>query len=147
MQCWTTWSSSSLKPVMLQLWINHIKPIWVIDPAILDSCHSSLVAASVAKPHTSRMMGSTVKKSLSGMAKWVRWACRLVSDRHDFRRNVVFNLGLFAAGVWVAPLMRHCCAIDNHHTGGPESMMKPVHYVWSVIGLPSYLLVWSDQKL
>ncbi|XP_054455430.1 mitochondrial import receptor subunit TOM6 homolog [Anoplopoma fimbria] len=28
--------------------------------------------------------------------------CRFATDRNDFRRNLLVNLGLFAAGVWVA---------------------------------------------
>ncbi|XP_005991743.1 mitochondrial import receptor subunit TOM6 homolog [Latimeria chalumnae] len=33
------------------------------------------------------------------------WLCsgyRFATDRNDFRRNLLINLGLFAAGVWVA---------------------------------------------
>ncbi|XP_011612186.1 mitochondrial import receptor subunit TOM6 homolog [Takifugu rubripes] len=48
------------------------------------------------------MSGSTVKKGSSGVVEWVRSACRFASDRNDFRRNLLVNLGLFAAGVWVA---------------------------------------------
>ncbi|CAG06925.1 unnamed protein product [Tetraodon nigroviridis] len=48
------------------------------------------------------MSGSNVKKGSSGVAEWVRSACRFASDRNDFRRNLLVNLGLFAAGVWVA---------------------------------------------
>ncbi|XP_074833604.1 mitochondrial import receptor subunit TOM6 homolog [Carettochelys insculpta] len=33
---------------------------------------------------------------------WVRSALRFAADRNDFRRNLIVNLGLFAAGVWVA---------------------------------------------
>uniref|UniRef100_A0A8C5EXI7 TOM6 protein n=2 Tax=Gopherus TaxID=38771 RepID=A0A8C5EXI7_9SAUR len=37
-----------------------------------------------------------------GLRDWVRSACRFAADRSDFRRNLIVNLGLFAAGVWVA---------------------------------------------
>ncbi|NXF81059.1 TOM6 protein, partial [Sclerurus mexicanus] len=38
----------------------------------------------------------------SGVRAWVRSAFRFATDRNDFRRNLLVNLGLFAAGVWVA---------------------------------------------
>uniref|UniRef100_A0A3B4A6T0 Uncharacterized protein n=1 Tax=Periophthalmus magnuspinnatus TaxID=409849 RepID=A0A3B4A6T0_9GOBI len=38
----------------------------------------------------------------SGVIQWVTSACRFATDRNDFRRNLLVNLGLFAAGVWVA---------------------------------------------
>ncbi|KAM9520319.1 mitochondrial import receptor subunit TOM6 homolog isoform 1-T2 [Guaruba guarouba] len=37
-----------------------------------------------------------------GLCGWVRTAFRFATDRSDFRRNLLVNLGLFAAGVWVA---------------------------------------------
>ncbi|KAM6236983.1 mitochondrial import receptor subunit TOM6 homolog [Porphyrio hochstetteri] len=37
-----------------------------------------------------------------GLRGWVRSAYRFATDRNDFRRNLLVNLGLFAAGVWVA---------------------------------------------
>ncbi|XP_062853992.1 mitochondrial import receptor subunit TOM6 homolog [Trichomycterus rosablanca] len=37
-----------------------------------------------------------------GVMGWVSAAYRFATDRNDFRRNLVMNLGLFAAGVWVA---------------------------------------------
>ncbi|XP_034623220.1 mitochondrial import receptor subunit TOM6 homolog [Trachemys scripta elegans] len=37
-----------------------------------------------------------------GLRDWIRSACRFAADRNDFRRNLIVNLGLFAAGVWVA---------------------------------------------
>ncbi|XP_075766472.1 mitochondrial import receptor subunit TOM6 homolog [Pelodiscus sinensis] len=33
---------------------------------------------------------------------WLRGAFRFAADRNDFRRNLIVNVGLFAAGVWVA---------------------------------------------
>ncbi|XP_020789730.1 mitochondrial import receptor subunit TOM6 homolog [Boleophthalmus pectinirostris] len=51
------------------------------------------------------MSGPTVKKGSSGpsgVIQWVTSACRFATDRNDFRRNLLVNLGLFAAGVWVA---------------------------------------------
>ncbi|KAM8795776.1 mitochondrial import receptor subunit TOM6 homolog [Eudromia elegans] len=38
----------------------------------------------------------------SGPRGWLRSALRFATDRSDFRRNLLVNLGLFAAGVWVA---------------------------------------------
>ncbi|XP_053297136.1 mitochondrial import receptor subunit TOM6 homolog [Pleuronectes platessa] len=49
------------------------------------------------------MTGSDGKKGpISSAADWVRAACRFATDRTDFRRNLLVNVGLFAAGVWVA---------------------------------------------
>ncbi|XP_040889114.1 mitochondrial import receptor subunit TOM6 homolog [Toxotes jaculatrix] len=49
------------------------------------------------------MAGSNVKKGSSpGVVDWIYSACRFATDRNDFRRNLLVNLGLFAAGVWVA---------------------------------------------
>ncbi|XP_022044928.1 mitochondrial import receptor subunit TOM6 homolog [Acanthochromis polyacanthus] len=49
------------------------------------------------------MSGANGKKGpSSGVMDWIRSACRFATDRNDFRRNLLVNLGLFAAGVWVA---------------------------------------------
>ncbi|XP_029947198.1 mitochondrial import receptor subunit TOM6 homolog [Salarias fasciatus] len=49
------------------------------------------------------MTGANEKKgSSSGVMEWISSACRFATDRNDFRRNLLVNLGLFAAGVWVA---------------------------------------------
>ncbi|NXY85555.1 TOM6 protein, partial [Alcedo cyanopectus] len=40
--------------------------------------------------------------SPQGLRGWLRSAYRFATDRNDFRRNLLVNLGLFAAGVWVA---------------------------------------------
>ncbi|KAM6370181.1 mitochondrial import receptor subunit TOM6 homolog [Pluvialis apricaria] len=37
-----------------------------------------------------------------GLRGWLRSVYRFATDRNDFRRNLLVNLGLFAAGVWVA---------------------------------------------
>ncbi|PIO37858.1 hypothetical protein AB205_0106720 [Aquarana catesbeiana] len=37
-----------------------------------------------------------------GSQGWIRGMFRFITDRNDFRRNLLVNLGLFAAGVWVA---------------------------------------------
>ncbi|NXN74578.1 TOM6 protein, partial [Himantopus himantopus] len=37
-----------------------------------------------------------------GLRGWLRSFYRFATDRNDFRRNLLVNLGLFAAGVWVA---------------------------------------------
>ncbi|KAJ8265960.1 hypothetical protein COCON_G00150590 [Conger conger] len=50
-------------------------------------------------------MGGVGKKPTagpSGVKDWISTACRFAMDRNDFRRNLLVNLGLFAAGVWVA---------------------------------------------
>ncbi|NWI70506.1 TOM6 protein, partial [Todus mexicanus] len=41
-------------------------------------------------------------KAPQGLRGWLRSTYRFVTDRNDFRRNLLVNLGLFAAGVWVA---------------------------------------------
>ncbi|KAM8867169.1 mitochondrial import receptor subunit TOM6 homolog [Synchiropus splendidus] len=49
------------------------------------------------------MSGSDSKKGSSGSSgvmAWIGSACRFATDRNDFRRNLLVNLGLFAAGVW-----------------------------------------------
>ncbi|XP_049441686.1 mitochondrial import receptor subunit TOM6 homolog [Epinephelus fuscoguttatus] len=49
------------------------------------------------------MSGANGKaKPSTGVMEWVSSACRFATDRNDFRRNLLVNLGLFAAGVWVA---------------------------------------------
>ncbi|KAM4582133.1 mitochondrial import receptor subunit TOM6 homolog [Fundulus diaphanus] len=49
------------------------------------------------------MSESNVKKgSLSRATEWIGSIYRFATDRNDFRRNLVVNLGLFATGVWVA---------------------------------------------
>nr|XP_033773622.1 mitochondrial import receptor subunit TOM6 homolog [Geotrypetes seraphini]XP_033773623.1 mitochondrial import receptor subunit TOM6 homolog [Geotrypetes seraphini]XP_033773624.1 mitochondrial import receptor subunit TOM6 homolog [Geotrypetes seraphini] len=34
--------------------------------------------------------------------QWLRGAYRFATDKNDFRRNLIVNLGLFAVGVWIA---------------------------------------------
>ncbi|XP_008317965.1 mitochondrial import receptor subunit TOM6 homolog [Cynoglossus semilaevis] len=49
------------------------------------------------------MTGPESKKASSpGVMNWFRSAYRFSTDRNDFRRNLLVNLGLFVAGVWVA---------------------------------------------
>jgi len=51
------------------------------------------------------MSSGASRKEPSGPAavvEWVSTACRFATDRNDFRRNLLVNFGLFAAGVWVA---------------------------------------------
>ena len=33
---------------------------------------------------------------------WLRGVYRFANDRNDFQRKLILNLGLFAAGVWLA---------------------------------------------
>uniref|UniRef100_A0A4W5P3X1 Translocase of outer mitochondrial membrane 6 homolog (yeast) n=1 Tax=Hucho hucho TaxID=62062 RepID=A0A4W5P3X1_9TELE len=51
-------------------------------------------------------MSAAGKKAIGapacGVVEWISTACRFATDRNDFRRNLLVNLGLFAAGVWVA---------------------------------------------
>ncbi|XP_072481087.1 mitochondrial import receptor subunit TOM6 homolog [Notamacropus eugenii] len=44
-----------------------------------------------------------------GVGEWLRGEYSFATDRNDFRRNLIVNLGLFAAGVWLA---RHLSDID-----------------------------------
>ncbi|XP_048352137.1 mitochondrial import receptor subunit TOM6 homolog [Sphaerodactylus townsendi] len=46
--------------------------------------------------------GSSGAGTPEGLRSWVRGAYRFATDRSDFRRNLIVNLGLFAVGVWVA---------------------------------------------
>ncbi|RMC07757.1 hypothetical protein DUI87_15226 [Hirundo rustica rustica] len=46
--------------------------------------------------------GEAVAAPPRGIRAWLRSAFRFATDRNDFRRNLLVNLGLFAAGVWVA---------------------------------------------
>uniref|UniRef100_A0A8B9RI30 Translocase of outer mitochondrial membrane 6 homolog (yeast) n=1 Tax=Astyanax mexicanus TaxID=7994 RepID=A0A8B9RI30_ASTMX len=46
--------------------------------------------------------GKKPEAASPGIGGWFSSACRLATDRNDFRRNLLVNLGLFAAGVWVA---------------------------------------------
>ncbi|XP_015257445.1 mitochondrial import receptor subunit TOM6 homolog [Cyprinodon tularosa] len=49
------------------------------------------------------MSGPNVKKGSSyRVTEWISATYRFATDRQDFRRNLLVNLGLFAAGVWVA---------------------------------------------
>ncbi|XP_007551743.1 mitochondrial import receptor subunit TOM6 homolog [Poecilia formosa] len=49
------------------------------------------------------MSGSNAKGSFpSRVSEWISSTYRFATDRNDFRRNLLVNLGLFAAGVWVA---------------------------------------------
>ncbi|KAG9485385.1 mitochondrial import receptor subunit TOM6 homolog [Eleutherodactylus coqui] len=47
------------------------------------------------------MAPSGVEKSAGGRG-WMRGAYQFMTDRSDFRRNLLVNLGLFVAGVWAA---------------------------------------------
>ncbi|XP_017575070.1 mitochondrial import receptor subunit TOM6 homolog [Pygocentrus nattereri] len=46
--------------------------------------------------------GKKTEAGSPGVLSWISSACRFATDRNDFRRNVLVNIGLFAAGVWVA---------------------------------------------
>ncbi|XP_047204515.1 mitochondrial import receptor subunit TOM6 homolog [Girardinichthys multiradiatus] len=48
------------------------------------------------------MSGNVKKGSPSRVTEWISSTYRFATDRNDFRRNLLVNLGLFAAGVWVA---------------------------------------------
>ncbi|XP_018432315.1 PREDICTED: mitochondrial import receptor subunit TOM6 homolog [Nanorana parkeri] len=47
------------------------------------------------------MAASNVERG-AGSKGWVRGMYRFITDKNDFRRNLLVNLGLFAAGVWMA---------------------------------------------
>uniref|UniRef100_F6WXB5 Translocase of outer mitochondrial membrane 6 n=1 Tax=Monodelphis domestica TaxID=13616 RepID=F6WXB5_MONDO len=44
-----------------------------------------------------------------GFGEWLWGAYHFATDRNDFQRNLIINLGLFAAGVWLA---RNVSGID-----------------------------------
>ncbi|KAB5584204.1 hypothetical protein PHYPO_G00104680 [Pangasianodon hypophthalmus] len=46
--------------------------------------------------------GKKSEAGAPGVVGWISSAYRFATDRNDFRRNLLVNLGLFAAGVWVA---------------------------------------------
>ncbi|KAG1942669.1 mitochondrial import receptor subunit TOM6 homolog [Pimephales promelas] len=48
------------------------------------------------------MSGKKADGKSGGVMGWISTACHFAADRNDFRRNLLVNLGLFAAGVWVA---------------------------------------------
>ncbi|XP_016124081.1 mitochondrial import receptor subunit TOM6 homolog [Sinocyclocheilus grahami] len=48
------------------------------------------------------MSGKKTEGRSAGVMGWISSACHFAADRNDFRRNLLVNLGLFAAGVWVA---------------------------------------------
>ncbi|XP_026069131.1 mitochondrial import receptor subunit TOM6 homolog [Carassius auratus] len=48
------------------------------------------------------MSGKETEGPSGGLMGWISSACHFAADRNDFRRNLLVNLGLFAAGVWVA---------------------------------------------
>ncbi|XDV35563.1 hypothetical protein PO909_005485 [Leuciscus waleckii] len=48
------------------------------------------------------MSGKKADGQSGGVMGWISTACHFAADRNDFRRNLLVNLGLFAAGVWVA---------------------------------------------
>ncbi|XP_072540605.1 mitochondrial import receptor subunit TOM6 homolog [Salminus brasiliensis] len=47
-------------------------------------------------------VGKKPEAGSPGVVGWFGSAYRFATDRNDFRRNLLVNLGLFAAGVWVA---------------------------------------------
>ncbi|XP_058258442.1 mitochondrial import receptor subunit TOM6 homolog [Hemibagrus wyckioides] len=47
-------------------------------------------------------VGKKSEAGSPGVVGWMSSAYRFATDRNDFRRNLLVNLGLFAAGVWVA---------------------------------------------
>nr|XP_031362793.1 mitochondrial import receptor subunit TOM6 homolog [Lonchura striata domestica] len=58
-----------------------------------------MAAAAAAGPGAAGAAGAAPAR---GVRAWLRSAFRFATDRNDFRRNLLLNLGLFAAGVWVA---------------------------------------------
>uniref|UniRef100_A0A8C5LTA4 Mitochondrial import receptor subunit TOM6 homolog n=1 Tax=Leptobrachium leishanense TaxID=445787 RepID=A0A8C5LTA4_9ANUR len=47
------------------------------------------------------MAPSGVEKG-AGSRGWLRGTYDFITDRNDFRRNLIVNVGLFAAAVWIA---------------------------------------------
>ncbi|KAM5180212.1 mitochondrial import receptor subunit TOM6 homolog [Mantella aurantiaca] len=59
----------------------------------------AIVWDSMAASNVEKAAGSN---SGVGNQGWIRGMYRFITDKNDFRRNLLVNLGLFAAGVWVA---------------------------------------------
>ncbi|XP_063307735.1 mitochondrial import receptor subunit TOM6 homolog [Pelobates fuscus] len=51
---------------------------------------------------TKKMAPGSTEKAAAGSQGWLHGAYHFITDKNDFRRNLIVNLGLFAAGVWVA---------------------------------------------
>lgn len=59
-----------------------------------------LFKSSFISLHPSSFMCAT--EIPDNVGDWLRGVYRFATDRNDFRRNLILNLGLFAAGVWLA---------------------------------------------
>nr|XP_039328356.1 mitochondrial import receptor subunit TOM6 homolog [Saimiri boliviensis boliviensis] len=58
--------------------------------------------ASSRVPVSVTGLANETPKIPDNMGDWLRGIYRFATDRNDFRRNLILNLGLFASGVWLA---------------------------------------------
>ncbi|KAK2092009.1 Mitochondrial import receptor subunit TOM6, partial [Saguinus oedipus] len=58
--------------------------------------------ASSGVPVSTAGSANETPKIPENMGDWLRGIYRFATDRNDFRRNLILNLGLFALGVWLA---------------------------------------------
>ncbi|XP_012304058.1 mitochondrial import receptor subunit TOM6 homolog [Aotus nancymaae] len=61
-----------------------------------------LVMASSGLPVSAASSANETPEIPDNVGDWLRGVYRFATDRNDFRRNLILNLGLFAAGVWLA---------------------------------------------
>lgn len=60
------------------------------------------IMASSAVPVSAAGSANETLEIPDNVGDWLRGVYRFATDRNDFRRNLILNLGLFAAGVWLA---------------------------------------------
>ncbi|KAK2103504.1 Mitochondrial import receptor subunit TOM6 [Saguinus oedipus] len=58
--------------------------------------------ASSAVPVSAAGSANETLEIPDNVGDWLRGVYRFATDRNDFQRNLILNLGLFAAGVWLA---------------------------------------------
>nr|XP_021528492.1 mitochondrial import receptor subunit TOM6 homolog [Aotus nancymaae] len=58
--------------------------------------------ASSRLPVSAATSANETPKIPDNVGDWLRGVYRFATDRNDFWRNLTLNLGLFAAGVWLA---------------------------------------------
>uniref|UniRef100_A0A8D2B3Y2 Mitochondrial import receptor subunit TOM6 homolog n=1 Tax=Sciurus vulgaris TaxID=55149 RepID=A0A8D2B3Y2_SCIVU len=58
--------------------------------------------ASSGVPVSATSSANEAPKIPDNVGDWLRGVYCFATDRNDFQRNLILNLGLFAAGVWLA---------------------------------------------
>ncbi|XP_010359334.1 mitochondrial import receptor subunit TOM6 homolog [Rhinopithecus roxellana] len=58
--------------------------------------------ASSGVPVSAAGSGNETPEIPDNVGDWLRGVYRFATDRNDFWRNLILNLGLLAAGVWLA---------------------------------------------